>query len=96
NMHNPHARDVVLSKKLALTYPPEEQAPGEVLPIGSDLLGHDQALKADCMDIRQRLFPGGFPAPYIEGFVVIQSSDSLDVAGLYTTAALDEDGRAGA
>ncbi len=93
NIHNPQDRDVAFKKKLALTYPPAEQRPGKVIPIGEDRLRADEALKVDCLDIRRRLFPQGFPTPYIEGFVVIESNASLDVTGVYTTASLDVNGR---
>jgi Fungalysin metallopeptidase (M36) len=43
------------------------------------------------MDIRRQL--GAFPRPYIEGFVVIQSGESLDVSAVYTSAAVDASGR---
>ena len=64
------------------------------MPIAKDKLGPDEALEVDCEDIRHKLFPSGFPSPYIEGFVVIESNESLDVTAVYTTAALDEDNRA--
>jgi hypothetical protein len=57
--------------------------------IATDRLDPDEALALDCVDIRNRLFPDGFPTPYVEGFVVIQSSESLDVTAVYTTAAVD-------
>ena len=44
-------------------------------------------------DIQNRLFSDGFPAPYIKGFVVIQSPASLDVTAVYTAAFLNDDGR---
>jgi CARDB len=93
NIHNPSERVVKFFKKLALTFPPGKQRPGKILPIGDDRLGPDEALAVDCMDISSRLFPNGFPAPYITGFVVIQSPESLDVTAVYTTAGLDADGR---
>ncbi len=86
NIHNPNDSMVVLYKKLALTYPPGKQEPGKVIPIGVDTLWTDQALETDCMDIKQRLFPNGFPTSYIEGFVIIKSTDELDVTPIYTTA----------
>jgi hypothetical protein len=92
NIHNPNDGEVRFFKKLALTFPPEEQKPGEVIRIGEDVLGPDQALSVDCMDIQRQL--GEFPEPYIEGFVVIQSREILDVTAVYTSAALDADGRA--
>ena len=93
NVHNPHPREVRFRKKLALTYPPAEQRPGAVLPISEDGLGPDEALAVDCVDLERRLFPNGFPTPYITGFVVIESEASLDVTAVYTTAAVDGHGR---
>ena len=95
NIHNPQDKDVTFKKKLALSFPPKEQRPGKVMPISEDTLRPDEALKVDCMDVRARLFPQGFPAPYIEGFIVIESPASLDVTAVYTTTALDRDGRPG-
>ncbi len=89
NIHNPGLTKVGFSKKLALTIPPGDQQPGKVLPIAADELGPDQSLAVDCNDIRKRVFNGTFPQPYIEGFVVIQSPQSLDVTGVYTTATLN-------
>jgi hypothetical protein len=96
NIHNPNDGEVRFFKKLALTFPPEEQMPGEVMPIREDgredVLGPDEALAVDCMDI-QKLFPRGFPSGYIEGFVILQSPASLDVTVVYTSAALDAEGQ---
>lgn len=89
NVHNPGTRKVTFFKKLALTFPPGEQRPGKVFPIGYDVLGPDQALAVDCAHIERKLFPNGFPAPYITGFIVIQSPDSLDVTAVYTTSAVE-------
>jgi hypothetical protein len=91
NIHNPNRDEVGFFKKLVLTFPPEEQRPGDRTDIGDHVLGPDEALAVDCTDIRRQL--GGFPTPYIEGFVVIQSRASLDVTAVYTSAALDADGR---
>jgi CARDB len=93
NIHNPNDTEVKFFKKLALTYPPEAQRPGEVLPIGEDVLRPDEALAVDCTDLQRRLFPNGLPAPYITGFLVIESPASLDVTAVYTVAALDRAGR---
>jgi hypothetical protein len=60
-----------------------------VLPISEDQLGPDQALEVDCIDIERRLFPNGLPTSYIKGFVVIRSTQSLDVVGFYSSGALD-------
>jgi CARDB len=89
NVHNPGRGKVKFFKKLALTVPPGEQRPGKILPIGHDVLGPDEALAVDCAHIARKLFPSGLPAPYITGFIVIQSPESLDVAAVYTTSALE-------
>lgn len=88
NIHNPNDEKVYFFKKLALTYPPEEQKPGLVIPIGIDTLEYDEALKADCIDIEKTLFKERFPTAFIEGFVIIQSPRSLDITGVYTTASV--------
>jgi hypothetical protein len=92
NVHNPGAEPVVFFKKLALTYPPAEQRPGAIFPIATDRLGPDEALKTDGDELAARLFPGGLPAPVIEGMLVIQSERPLDVTAVYTTNALDAEG----
>jgi hypothetical protein len=91
NIHNPNEGEVEFSKKLAFTFPPEEQKPGEVIDIGEHVLRLDEALAVDCMDIQRQL--GQFPEPYIEDFVLIQNRESLDVSAVYTSAALDANGR---
>jgi CARDB len=93
NIHNPNETEVKFKKKLALTYPPEAQRPGKIYRISEDVLGPDEALAVDCGDVERRLFPGGLPAPYIIGFIVIESPASLDVTAVYTVAALDRAGR---
>ena len=95
NIHNPGREPVTFFKKLALSYPPPVQRPGKVIKIAEDTLKPDEALKVDCPDLERRLFPGGFPTGYIEGFVVIESPASLDVTAVYTTAAIDPDGGIG-
>ena len=95
NVHNPAEGGVVFTKKLALTVPPGNQRPGKVLPILKDKLGPDEALAVDCDDLAKRYFDGRLPEPYIEGFVVIRSPESLDVTGVYSTATLSQEGTAG-
>jgi hypothetical protein len=93
NIHNPNREAVTFRKKLALTFPPDEQKPGKIMPIAQDKLESDEALEVDCQDIQRKLFPDGFPESYIKGFVVIQSKQSLDVTAVYTTASLDREGQ---
>jgi serine protease len=95
NIHNPGPKPVTFEKKLALSIPPGEQKPGKVIRIAKDDLEVDQALATDCDDIARRVFDGSLPTPFIEGFVVIRSPQSLDVTAVYTTATLSADGTAG-
>jgi hypothetical protein len=91
NIHNPHDRPVrITEKKLALTYPPGGQEPGEILRLEPHGLEADQAVAVDCLLVREQLFGGNFPTPYITGFLVVQASASLDVTAVYTTGTLDE------
>jgi hypothetical protein len=92
NIHNPNDEPAEFRKKLALTFPPEEQEPGKIIPIARDRLGSDEALEVDCEDVLKEAFDGQFPTPYIKGFVVVQSRDRLDVTAVYTTAGLDKEG----
>lgn len=96
NIHNPHTQPVRFFKKLALSVPsPKGQAAGQVLPIAEERLFYGEAVASDCEGLRRRLFPGGFPGGYIEGYTVIQSPSSLDVTAVYSTAALDDTGMPG-
>ena len=89
NILNPNNKTVKFTKKLSLTYPPDAQEPGAVHNISTDKLGPDEALEVDCEDLKRALFRSGLPAPYIKGFVVIRSDESIDVTGVYTTRSLD-------
>ena len=75
-------------KKLALGLPPEEQKPGAVHPIGIDELAYDETLKADCNDIRRRVFDGNLPGGFVDGYLVIQSPRRLDVDAFYSAASV--------
>src|SRR2546425_472572 len=56
NIHNPGPGDTKLFKKLALTFPPGKQQPGDIRRLGEDALKPDQALQTDCADIAERAF----------------------------------------
>ena len=59
NIHNPNDFLVRISKKkLALTYPPGEQRPGEVLNLEPHGLKPDTAVAVDCLHVRNKLFGG--------------------------------------
>ena len=89
NIHNPGPDPARFRKVLALTFPPKEQEPGEVLEIAEHELDPERALASDCDDVRRRVFPDGWPAAYVEGFLIVRSDVSLDVAGVYTKSALE-------
>ena len=86
NIHNPSNKSVVLRKTIALTFPPEEQAPGAVSDSIEDELGPNQALEVDCGEIPSEFFFAVPPAepPYVKGFLVITSTRRLDVTAVYT------------
>lgn len=86
NIHNPNEANVYFLKKLAFTFPPGYQKEGHIDTISVDVLRPDGALCTDCIDLQKRLYPGGFPAPYIEGFLVLKSTAPLDVTGVYTAS----------
>jgi len=89
NIHNPGPDVAKFSKKIALTFPPGRQQPGDIKRLGEDVLKDDQALQTDCADVAERAFGGTPPTPYFEGFVVIQSATSLDVTAVYTATGKD-------
>ena len=103
-VHNPQGDSVTIRKKVALTFPPAAQAPGEVSAWLYDEVASDHALQIDCEEIGghpppgvtdseffpgRNLFGSGFP-PYIQGFVVIESSASVDVTLVMSIADLGE------
>lgn len=84
NVHNFTERSIKAVKKVVLTFPPGGQEPGEITRFYEFELGPDQALEIDCYDIRKMV---GIEYPdFIKGFVVILSSDELDVVAVYTVA----------
>lgn len=93
NIHNASSAETLLHKQLSLSYPPNEQRPGQVYPIAWDWLHDNQSLKTDCDEIRQRFYNGRFPQGYIEGFITIDSNRPLDVVGVYTTGDINQEGQ---
>jgi len=76
NIHNPSARRAALRMKIATTSPPA------ISKFVTSVLRPDGATKVDCDSVHKRFgltFVHG-----IEGFLVIQSSQSLDVTAVYT------------
>jgi hypothetical protein len=93
NIHNPHPTEVILRKHLALTFPPELQAAGAVSAVVMENLDRRSALQVDCGEI----LDGGFEfteppvTDYVQGFVVIESRQPLDVSATYTATGDDEE-----
>jgi hypothetical protein len=82
DIHNPSAQTVQLRKKIAVTFPAGRQEPGEVSRFLEDMLAPDEALKVDCDQILE-----DFGVAFIhgaEGFLVVESTRSLDVVAAYT------------
>ncbi len=94
NIHNPGGNEALVFKKLALAFPPVEQRPGRIHEIGEDTLGYDQAVKTDCADLELNALGGAPPEgeTYYEGWVVVQSTEQLDVTAVYSAATLGPEG----
>jgi hypothetical protein len=88
SLYNFNAADVTLRKHLALAYPPEEQASGEVSDQIEDVVGPGTALQIDCEEIRNEfVFPNPPPATdLVQGFLVIESNSPLHIEAAYTAA----------
>jgi hypothetical protein len=77
NIHNPHNKIVQLQQKIAVA-----SSAGIVSEFITETLNPDQAISVNCDQIAR-----GFGLTFIhgsEGFLVIQSADSLDVTAVYT------------
>jgi hypothetical protein len=86
NITNPGLEPVRIAKTLALSFPPGGEEPGQTFPMESPLLGPAQTIAMDCNEVIGRLFNGVLPAAYIEGTLMIQSRQHIDVTGVYTVA----------
>jgi hypothetical protein len=87
NIHNPQGQSVQFRKKLAVSVPPARQTPGEVSRFIEDRLAADEALSVDCDRIGR-----DFGLSFIhgaEGFLVLESPESLDVTAVYTAGHYD-------
>lgn len=93
NIHNPGRDPVTFFHKLALSMPGRDTVEQRIYPLGFLRLAYDEAHQVDCNGVRDALFPDGLPEGFIEGYLVVQSATSVDVTGVYTTAALNENGR---
>jgi hypothetical protein len=90
NVYNPQERPVWLSKRLVPTFPPgEQQEWKEELPLEEQhQLTPGRAIGVDCRYLLGHLkVPLG---PFFIGFLVIESTESVDVTAVYTTWGLRE------
>lgn len=86
SLYNPGNAAVTLHKSIALAFPPEEQAAGEVSNLIVDVLAPGTALQVDCGEIRNE-FVFGNPPPltdHVQGFLVIESDRPLHVEATHT------------
>ena len=89
NVHNGTGNEVMFTKHVALTFPPELQLAGDVSDAVADTLPAGTALQVDCGEILgdDFTFPGGAPAsPYVQGFLVILAHATLDVSVTHTAS----------
>jgi len=89
NVHNGTEIEVMFTKHVALTFPPELQLAGDVSDSVADTLLAGTALQVDCGEILgdDFTFPGGAPAsPYVQGFLVILAHAALDVSVTQTAS----------
>lgn len=89
NVHNGTGIEVMFTKHVALTFPPELQLAGDVSDAVADALLAGTALQVDCGEILgdDFTFPGGAPAsPYVQGFLVILAHADLDVSVTHTAS----------
>ena len=84
NVHNPTRRRVDFRMKVAVALPGLQ--PGPVSGFYDCHLGADEAFEVDCPDIHKLAHSD---APFLKGFVVIESDVELDVVAVYTAAGAD-------
>jgi len=82
NIHNPNRRAAGFRMKLAAATSTQVDPP-QISQFIKDSLKPDQATKVDCSRIREF---GPQPIHGFEGFLVIESTLSLDVVAVYTAA----------
>ncbi|HEV8455738.1 MAG TPA: hypothetical protein VGQ24_12635 [Gemmatimonadales bacterium] len=82
NIHNPSDSVAQFVKSWVMTLPPGGQRPMKPRRLSVDTLGPTLALATDCVDVHRR--SGSGVPPFFEGFVLIDSSHSLDVVAVYS------------
>lgn len=97
NLQNYHGKKKKLRKKVALTYPPRMEKNGKTSDWIYEKLKPNHAMSVDCEEIMgsgkfdSEFFEDGLPtlgngnAPtFITGYLIIQSSDSINVTTVHT------------
>lgn len=84
NVHNPSREQTVTIRKKFIIAPPDER-PGKPTDFFPLTLDHDWATQIDCHNVWKHL--GTLPAtPYVDGFVILESTIEIDVVGVYTAS----------
>jgi hypothetical protein len=84
-IHNPQKKDITLRKKVALVFPPGGQNPGQISAFITEKLTPDQALEVSCQEIPSTFsFPGPVTGSFVQGFLVIETTRSVDVTATYS------------
>ena len=95
NIHNPTEKKLEVARKFALAGKPgEPMGSFSVTPYKSFTLGPDQAVAYNCFDIANFFCPiNGVCVDFtaIDGFLVINSPEELDVVAVYTGNPKDGD-----
>ena len=86
NIYNPNEHPVLLRKQLAVAIPPGGQQEGEIYREPEHPLGPGRALAVDCRYLGRLIQPA--PGPFFVGFLVVETTDSVAVTAVYTTAGL--------
>jgi hypothetical protein len=82
SIHNPQNRTVQLRKKIALTFLPGQEQPGQVSKFIQQRLQADEAIQVDCTEIPTE-FGIQFVDTGVQGFLVVESTLSLDVNAVH-------------
>ena len=86
NVFNPGPRSAVLRKTLSLAVPPGGERPGKTFLIAErEVLPAGRSMAVQCRELQSVADVG--PGGYLDGFVVIRSSDPLRVTAVYSATA---------
>ena len=83
NVHNPWEKKIAFKKKFAIALPLQKS--GRFTRFFDVVLGDDQALEIDCLDIFKRTADIS-NVDFRKGFAIIESAVEIDVVSVYTAA----------